>query len=995
MTIPRLITLGSASLLEPSRVMLRPGKPLALLIYLATSPGKCASREHLLNLLWADAEPERGLRTLRQTVFQLRQTLGDDAILSTGRDLTLSLDLAYDRDDFLESVSKGEFERATAIYKGPFLADFGVPGGAEFEHWADRERDRLQAAYFRAAESLIRSRLDHAQHDNAIAEARRLRDFDPHRESSWRLLLEALASSGDRLSTVAEAEELQRFLSAENREPESLTRSAIARAMKAPAASLSEEVPEPRLVADLTGRDREFSRLTSAWARVKSGHFVHIHVTAPPGIGKTRLLRDVYTRLRASGARAVWIGAIAGEKRLAYALASDIVGKIGRLSGASGVSTAAASSLIALNPKLSSSFAASPDRSEGEEALRRRVHAMNELLEALADEMPIAIFIDDVHWGDPTTRQLLKSTFSRIGDCRILLVTSARVVPDGDLHLPTTDRVSLDPLDRDQVRQMVSGFGSLPTEAETMRFIDLLHEQTAGSPLLILENLHLAIERGHLALHDGQWEIRDHDALIESVSRGDALDQRLRKLDMRLFRTLLVLAVAEEPTTAAIIASTLNEPRAVVDSDLASLDQQALASAAGEEWRCAHDSIAETVVRMVPGQQRTEMHGALGAAIARSASSDLAELRVAIRHLGAGGRRDEIEEIFSRGLAIARASGDRRSPIQIATAILGETSPSATATQLVESLPLAQRIGLNSPGRVAAMSAVVLAAIAIPFQMQSPRATRLSITTQPLAANSLVVPAPVVEIQDKNGRRVPKADDTVFVEMVESSPGISGTLAVAAQDGRAEFKDVSVTGEGPVTLRFRVKGLEEAVASTINNVETRPILRLVQGRINGQDISAARRSVVVKPGAEISGDVMLEYSSYWGSASVILGATALWGDRRTNFLDLAPLFTPAENHPRRASIRFTAPETPGTYHIVFAFDAEGNVEDFMSGTNWRLPEPIWDDGNDIADWTPDQLAQANKRGWVQSSYIQIDNDTGKPKRDPHPVAATVVDVIVR
>lgn len=140
---------------------------------------------------------------------------------------------------------------------------------------------------------------------------------------------------------------------------------------------------------------------------------------------------------------------------------------------------------------------------------------------------------------------------------------------------------------------------------------------------------------------------------------------------------------------------------------------------------------------------------------------------------------------------------------------------------------------------------------------------------------------------------------------------------------------------------------------------------------------------------------MLEYSSYWGSASVILGAAALWGDRKTNFLDLAPLFTPAEDQPRRTRIRFTAPETPGIYHIVIAFDAEGSVEDFMSGTNWRLPEPIWNDGNDIADWTPEQLAQAKAHGWADSRFVQIDNATGKPRVDPHPVAATVLDVVVR
>src|SRR5690349_3676247 len=176
----RLVTLGSAKLLAaapgtaPSTI-LRPGKPLALLIYLAASPARSASREHLINLLWADVEPERGLRTLRQTIFQLRQLLGESAIQSTGRELCLDLAMQFDRDEFLEAIAARDNDLAVDRYTGPFLADFGVPGGAEFEHWADRERDRLQAAYVRAAEWVIRYRLDHAQHDSAVREARRLR----------------------------------------------------------------------------------------------------------------------------------------------------------------------------------------------------------------------------------------------------------------------------------------------------------------------------------------------------------------------------------------------------------------------------------------------------------------------------------------------------------------------------------------------------------------------------------------------------------------------------------------------------------------------------------------------------------------------------------------------------------------------------------------------------------------------------------------------------
>jgi DNA-binding SARP family transcriptional activator len=996
----RLVTLGQAALVSLDEsgtrsTLLRPGKPLALLIYLALSPQRTASREHLVNLFWADVEPERGFRTLRQTIFQLRQLLGEDAIATLGRELCLTLDLSSDRDEFLAAITAGDYKTATKLYTGPFLPDFGVPGGAEFEHWADRERERLQSAYTRAADSLIRTKLDHAQYDAAVAEARRLRDFDPAREASWRLLLEALTSSGDYISALGITDELERFLSSEEREPESLTRSAIARAKRLQSSAASEESTSIRLVADLTGRDREFSRLTSAWTTVKAGHFRHVHVTAPPGIGKTRLLRDVFTRLRASGARAIWVNAIAGDRKLAYSLASDLVAKAGNLSGASGVSTAAAASLVALNPKLSSSFSAIPDRSVGDEALRHRVHAVTELFEALADETPIVVFIDDMHWSDPVSRQLLRSSFSRISNCRILLITSARAVPDGNLNLPVTDVVALEPLDLHQAQQLVSCFGAFADRAAGAAFVDALHQHTGGSPLLILESLHLAMDRGLLSLRDGEWTIPNVEALLESVSRGDVLEERLRKLSSRAFEILLLLAVAEEPLTVDTITLALSRDRSAMESDLTTLEQQALVAPDGTLWKCAHDSIAETVLRMVSAADRLDMHATLGTALSQESQGDLRRMRLAMRHLEAAGKRKRSEQVFARAVAHLRSSGDKRSNQQLALEMLGETSPTESSTRLVASLPVTHRLRLRSPARIAALSAVVIAAIAIAYRLQPAKPAQLAIVVRPLAASSLVVPHPVIEIDDANGRRVRDAHDTVSVEVVDPVPGIAGTLKVAAVDGRAEFKDVNVTGEGPFRLRFKARGLRDVITPPINVTTRYPTLRLVSGTVNGQSLNAHQRSIIVKPGDTISGSVMLEYSSYWTSASVILGATATWGDRTRNFVDLAPLFTPAESQPRRASFRFAAPETAGIYHIVFAFDAEGNVEDFLSGTNWRLPAPIWNDGNDVVDWTPAQLDHANNLGWVMSRFVKIDDSTGKPVTLPHPVAATVIDVIVR
>ena len=100
-----LRTLGVAALCtnRGDQLLLAAGKPFALLAYLALAPGRRASRESLLDLLWSDLDRERGRRALRQTLFNLRRVIGDDVITGT-EELQLASALRSDHDEFLTAL---------------------------------------------------------------------------------------------------------------------------------------------------------------------------------------------------------------------------------------------------------------------------------------------------------------------------------------------------------------------------------------------------------------------------------------------------------------------------------------------------------------------------------------------------------------------------------------------------------------------------------------------------------------------------------------------------------------------------------------------------------------------------------------------------------------------------------------------------------------------------------------------------------------------------
>lgn len=81
-------------------LLLGPGKPFALLTYIALSPGRCTSRESLIDVLWSDVDQDRARNALRQTLDQLRRLLGDDA-LTGSEEVTHECSIDVDRDAFL------------------------------------------------------------------------------------------------------------------------------------------------------------------------------------------------------------------------------------------------------------------------------------------------------------------------------------------------------------------------------------------------------------------------------------------------------------------------------------------------------------------------------------------------------------------------------------------------------------------------------------------------------------------------------------------------------------------------------------------------------------------------------------------------------------------------------------------------------------------------------------------------------------------------------
>ncbi|MDH3427926.1 MAG: hypothetical protein OEM23_05770, partial [Gemmatimonadota bacterium] len=184
-------------------ILARP-KLLGLLSYLvAASPSGFRRRDTLMNLFWAETEPSRARSALRQSLYYLRQSLGNSVLIGRGED-EVAIDpeqLWCDVTEFETALADGNLERAVELYRGDLLAGLFISGAPEYEGWLEQRRDDLRRKACAAAWGLA----DQAEADgNSSAGhwARRATELAPFDEKLAAQAIGLLDRTGDRAGAI-------------------------------------------------------------------------------------------------------------------------------------------------------------------------------------------------------------------------------------------------------------------------------------------------------------------------------------------------------------------------------------------------------------------------------------------------------------------------------------------------------------------------------------------------------------------------------------------------------------------------------------------------------------------------------------------------------------------------------------------------------------------------------------------------------------------------
>jgi DNA-binding winged helix-turn-helix (wHTH) protein/tetratricopeptide (TPR) repeat protein len=397
--------------------------------------------------------------------------------------------------------------------------------------------------------------------------------------------------------------------------------------------------PGPEHRHDSIGREREADVLDDAIAALRTGKGATVLVLGAAGLGKSTLIEDAVERaefgedvlvLRArcrrhDGVVEPYVSLLDAIGRLGRDRSGDLVDAIERV----------APTWLTQLPSLL-------DRARSEEVAdralggtpQRMLREGVDLFETLARMSPVVFLIEDLHWADDSTLEVIEWLATRTFDVPLTTLGTLRTDDPGSARVidlltrvasaPHVERVELGPLDVAAIRALA--LRRLDAAYIDDDVVDLLTLNSAGNPLFAVEQLDQWQREGSVVVSDGRAGWADDGRALraevpDSVRR--LIAHGIEQLDLADRELLEVAAVVGREVPAFAVAAGLDATVEDVERRLGMLAREGtLLSAAGDEvwpdgtvstvFQLRHDLHQRTLYDGIPASRRSRVHQRIG-----------------------------------------------------------------------------------------------------------------------------------------------------------------------------------------------------------------------------------------------------------------------------------------------------------------------------------------------------------------------------------------------
>jgi tetratricopeptide (TPR) repeat protein len=372
------------------------------------------------------------------------------------------------------------------------------------------------------------------------------------------------------------------------------------------------------------GRQRELKQARAIWLQAQQGRGQALLISGEPGIGKSRLTRELATQAEIGGGR-VLIGECYPEGSVPYGPFSQILRRALRWtsSNGSGLPDFVVADLLSLAPDLRPYY---PEIGENptldpEGQQQRLFESVVTLFSKLSEQTPLFLALEDVHWADSGSLALFRHLARRVKEKRAMVVATYREVELGESRPlqemlvelnreRLADRLKLGRFDREATRELLA---AIFEEDITPEFLDGIFAETEGNPFFVEELCKALVEEGKFYFENGHWHRPAMQDLNLPQSVRVAIESRLAKLPDPVLDALRMAAVLGHDFDFETLSAALGQAEDPLIDALESAERsQLIEEVSGERggtFRFAHALIASTLVEDLSGLRRRRMHG--------------------------------------------------------------------------------------------------------------------------------------------------------------------------------------------------------------------------------------------------------------------------------------------------------------------------------------------------------------------------------------------------
>ena len=410
------------------------------------------------------------------------------------------------------------------------------------------------------------------------------------------------------------------------------------------AAVLSPPGPANGTASDTTpfvGRNNEHGLLIGLISRLTAGTGYTVLIEGEPGIGKSRLLREVTRYAHAQDLPTLTTNCYEIERAMPYQPVVDLVTRaLERVSTAAlrTLSPVSLAELAALVPEIGERFPDLPQLSNDfPEARQARLsRAVDQLLEASRDGRPTVLMVDDFQWADDASAQVLHYLARHAAHRPVLLIYAYRDdAVDSDERFAQlveslrrdTDarRVPLARLGYADTESLVAAFDdvNLGTNLDSPGLAERLQRETEGNPFFLMSILQ------SLSEGETQLEPRASDApgLLPDALRA-AVRVRLSHVPKAMRPLLETAAVLGRRFDFDTLLGVTHEPEAQLLDAVEALVKRRLLreESEGGVYDFSHDKLREVAYRDISGARRRLLHQSVAEVLERRGEGATHEL---------------------------------------------------------------------------------------------------------------------------------------------------------------------------------------------------------------------------------------------------------------------------------------------------------------------------------------------------------------------------------